>query len=78
MGGLLIASFLCYFIGFIGPFAFVGGICVLITIFMNQLIDFNLSKVDTKSMSVINDGFSPKADENEQMLKNSNKEVDLS
>jgi hypothetical protein len=40
MAGLLIAAFLCYVIGFIGPFAFVGAICILITIFMNKLIDF--------------------------------------
>jgi hypothetical protein len=45
---------------------------------MNQLIDFNLSKNELKSNSVINDGYHPKADENEQMLKNTNKEIDLS
>ena len=53
MAGLLIASFLCYAIGFIGPFAFfcnfwnfvltlilIGGVCILLTFTMNLLIDF--------------------------------------
>jgi len=46
MAGLLVASFLCYFTGFIGPFAFVGknklllnellgGICLVYTVFLN-------------------------------------------
>ena len=43
MAGLLIASFLCYVIGFIGPFAFVGIICVLLTIFMNSCIEFDVT-----------------------------------
>jgi hypothetical protein len=52
MLGLLIASFLCYFVGFIGPFAFVGKliiyhkpyilgvICLLLTATLNYLVDF--------------------------------------
>lgn len=40
MLGLLIASFLCYFIGFIGPFAFVGVICLVLTITLDYLVDF--------------------------------------
>ena len=51
MLGLLIASFLCYFIGFIGPFAFVGNfinfinfnvgvICLALTVTLDYLVDF--------------------------------------
>lgn len=52
MAGLMIASFLCLFTGFEGPFAFfgkeigilrifiLGVICLLMTIFLNYLVDF--------------------------------------
>ena len=43
MAGLLFASFLCYFVGFVGPFAFFGLICLLLTAFMNYLIEFDKS-----------------------------------
>ena len=53
MAGLLIASFLCYFIGFIGPFAFMGAFCILITLLMDKLIDFHNSKEQTGNNAVL-------------------------
>ena len=41
MAGLLFPSFLCYFVGFLGPLAFFGLICLLLTAFMNYLIEFD-------------------------------------
>jgi hypothetical protein len=40
MSGLIISAFLSHFLGFIGPFAAVGGISILLTIFLNHLVDF--------------------------------------
>jgi hypothetical protein len=40
MGGLLFASFLAHFFGFIGPFAAMGLIFLVYTIFLNQMIEF--------------------------------------
>ena len=53
MSGLIISAFLSHFLGFIGPFAAVGGISILLTIFMNQLVDF--VKTDPKKEESIDD-----------------------
>ena len=51
MSGLFIAAFLCHFLGFVGPFAAVGILSILLTIFMNRLVDF----VDTEKESALLD-----------------------
>jgi hypothetical protein len=40
MGGLLFASFLAHFFGFIGPFAALGVIFVFYSIFLDKIIYF--------------------------------------
>jgi len=40
MSGLFVAAFLSHFLGFIGPFAFIGTLSILLTIFMTKLVDF--------------------------------------
>jgi len=40
MGGLLFASFFAHFFGFIGPFAAMGVIFLVYTVFLNQMIEF--------------------------------------
>lgn len=40
MSGLIVAAFLCHFLGFVGPFAAVGILSVLLTLFLDKLVDF--------------------------------------
>jgi hypothetical protein len=40
MGGLLFASFLAHFFGFIGPFAALGVIFIVYTLFLDKLVYF--------------------------------------
>jgi predicted MFS family arabinose efflux permease len=40
MSGLFVAAFLSHFLGFIGPFAFIGTLSILLTLFMTKLVDF--------------------------------------
>lgn len=40
MGGLLFASFLAHFFGFIGPFAAMGIIFIIYAFFLNAMIEF--------------------------------------
>lgn len=40
MSGLFVAAFLSHFLGFIGPFAFIGTLSILLAIFMTKLVDF--------------------------------------
>ena len=67
MAGLLIASFLCYAIGFIGPFAFFckspflfhdffqGIVCTFLTFTMNLFIDFVPTYSEKQSVVVNTD-----------------------
>jgi hypothetical protein len=40
MAGLLFASFLAHFFGFIGPFAAMGVLFLIYAVFLNQMIEF--------------------------------------
>ena len=40
MSGLIVAAFLCHFLGFVGPFAAVGILSLLLTLFLDKVVDF--------------------------------------
>lgn len=40
MAGLLFASFLAHFFGYIGPFAAMGVLFLIYAVFLDQMIDF--------------------------------------
>jgi predicted MFS family arabinose efflux permease len=40
MSGLFVAAFLSHFLGFTGPFGFIGALSIILTLFLNKLVDF--------------------------------------
>lgn len=48
MSGLLVAAFLSHFLGFIGPFAFIGVLSIVLTIFLARLVAFVKVTDDTE------------------------------